>query len=208
MKHMMDASEWTWARSTSTDTSHLIELKNGDLVEVEVRCQKGAVLNVVTMDGQIVFLDQGSAIRFFGRLSGFAALEVATGEEFSYRCRLRRYDEPIDPTPVQITVSQTIDPVQLAIREEMKRYLARLETDKLLADDASVEELMDDIESGDLEFEPEADPWGLGYEDPDSPPEGVSGPAGGPDSDKGEVIAPSPSPASAGSAEASDGGTR
>ncbi len=49
------------------------------------------------------------------------------------------------------------------IREELRKYVSRLEADKALATDVDVEELYDDIESGEHEFEAEPDLFGLGY---------------------------------------------
>lgn len=136
-------------------------------VTCEVRCPSSAVLNGITKNGETVCLAVGVVCEFDGRLEGFSALEVVASEAFAYCIRQKgRWLEIPDPVPVAVAADEpTNKPIADLVRQELQKYLARHEMDTALSSDVSVEELLEDIQSGDLDFEDEPDPFGLGYEE-------------------------------------------
>ena len=56
-------------------------------------------------------------------------------------------------------------PITDLITEEVRKYIGRAEAAGVLGTDISIAEFLDDVENGDLEFDEEPDPFGLGYEE-------------------------------------------
>lgn len=135
-------------------------------IDLEVRAVD-LVVNLITTDGETFYLGSGDVVRWSGKVQGFAAIEIITQHTFAYQIRAKgRWREVPDPERLVVTGDASLEsPIDQRIREELKRYLVKLQVDGLLADDAAVQELMDDIDNGDHEFEQEPDPFGLGYEE-------------------------------------------
>lgn len=141
-------------------------------VSLEVRCPSPVTLNAVMQDGRSLYLDWGSVVSFSAKMVGFVEFEVVTEAPFMYRCSQRtRWFETVDPTRLVVDIDESVEkPISDLIREEVLKYVGRQEAAGVLADDISIAEFLDDIENGDLEFEAEPDPFGLGYgEDPQEP---------------------------------------
>lgn len=167
MRKLFDASEWTCVVPEAPGKSFLMEVPLRANVELEVRCSGGVVVNGITSDGTTLFLGSGTQVEVSARLVGFVAVELVTGAgAFAYKSVNRdKWREIPDQTPCQVTAVIETDPVRAAMREEMRRYLLKLEADKLLADDVSAEELWEDFEHGDLEFDEEPEMFGSGHEE-------------------------------------------
>lgn len=137
------------------------------MVAFEVRCQDPVTVNLIDSDGQTVFFDHGRVVSFDGTLDGFVSVEVISARAFCYWFRGKnRWLEVPDPTPAAVAIDEPVNkPLADLVRAELQKYLARQQLDSAFASDVSVEELLDDLENGDLEFESEPDPFGLGYEE-------------------------------------------
>lgn len=133
----------------------------------EFRCASPIVVSGVDEDGQTVFLGDGKVVYLDGVFDGFKALEVNADAPYCYWFRVKgRWFEVPDPVPMAVKVDEpATKPIADLVRQELQKYLARRNMDSELATDVSVEELLDDLENGDLEFEEEPDPFGLGYEE-------------------------------------------
>lgn len=136
-------------------------------VTAEFRCASPLVVSGVDEDGQTVFLGDGKIVYLDGVLDGFVSIEVNADAPYCYWIRAKgRWLEVPDPVPAAVKVDEPANkPIADLVRQELQKYLARRSMDQELATDVSVEELLDDLENGDLEFEEEPDPFGLGYEE-------------------------------------------
>lgn len=175
MMRTINAEEFAFAVPTAEgQRSWLFEVRERTGVQMDIRCDEEVTLNGITTNGETVFLDRGRVVAFTSRLVGFSALEIVASKAFAYRSREKsRWREIPDPT--RMVVEPDVDagkPMSDLVKEELKKYLAKLDANKSLASDVDVEELFDDIEQGDLEFEQEADPFGLGYSEPEPQEEG------------------------------------
>lgn len=132
-------------------------------VDLEIRSPKPLTLSAVTEKGEVLPLSMGQFLRFNGKLEGFVAFEIVATDTFAYRSLQKaKWLEVPDQTRLTVDSDQAhMTPTQLMIRDELKRYVAQLQADNALADDISVEELYDDINSGEHEFEAEPDLFGL-----------------------------------------------
>lgn len=171
MIEKLNAAEWQFhSPAGSGETRSLLSaLKGVTGVNLEIRSEKPVSLNAITADGTVLPLAVGQFCRFNGRLEGFVAIEVICDAPIAFKAleKVAWWEVP-DPTKITVDSDEkALSPTQHMIRDELRKYVSRLEADKLLADDVSVEELLDDIEAGDHEFEAEPDPFGLGYEEPD-----------------------------------------
>lgn len=143
-------------------------------VEIEVRCASPVEINGITDSGETILLAWGQFALFKGRLLGFSGLEVVATENFSIRLASKtKWLEIPDPVPVVIHAEHSAQqPLQDAIREELTRWMGRESAKQFLKDDADIDELLDDVFNGDLEFE-EEDHHGLpsmrGFEEEDEP---------------------------------------
>lgn len=145
--------------------SCLIELEPLVGVTVEVRSSDPVELRAITALGQTVFLDWGQRISFAGKLEGFKALEIVAQAPFSYYVKAKEgWLEKPDPKSYVVEIDESANkPMADLVKAELRKYLGRLAAENALASDVDVEELMDDLDNGDLEFEAEPDPFGLGY---------------------------------------------
>lgn len=165
------ASEWTThvPNGEGEARSCLISLKGQQSVDFEVRSTHDLQVNLINLDGETLPVGYGRQVQLFARLEGFAALEIVTDQPFAYRSvqKLKWLEVP-DETRLTVDIDEkATTPVENLVRAELQRYAGRLAAAGMLADDASLEELLDDIDNGDHEFEAEPDPYGLGYEEPD-----------------------------------------
>lgn len=135
-------------------------------VNLELRSHAPMEASLIAYTGELLPIASGTHIKYRQKVVGYVGVDVVTSATFAYRCNFsRRWFEQLDPTPVSVTVDQPANPLVEAMREELHKYLRRKELDETFKDDVSVEELLDDLENGDLEFEQEPDPFGLGYEE-------------------------------------------
>lgn len=132
-------------------------------VSFEFRCRDELTVELIDSDGQSVFWDRGRVVKFDGSLDGFEGVRVESATAFCYWFRGKgRWLEVPDPVPMSIDVDEPANkPTADLIREELRRYMARKNMDSELATDVGVEELLDDLEHGDLEFDDEPDMFGL-----------------------------------------------
>lgn len=157
-------------------------------ITFEVRSSEVVTLNAVTKDGLTLFLDRGSVILFSAKMVGFAFFEVLCKIEFMYRSTMRsRWFEIPDQTRLTVDIDESASkPLADMIREEVLRLYGQEQLNQVMSD-MSLEELIDDIQNGDLDFEEEPDPFGLGAvemeevrtdrpAEPSLPPEAASGP--------------------------------
>lgn len=149
-----------------------IELKGVEAVDVEIRSDTPVTLRAVAEAGHSVFLGWGQIVSFNGRLQGFAALEVETDTPFSYRCDAKAgWLEKVDPTPMVVSLEQKASsPIDQLVRQELQRMLGQMQARDMFKSDEALEEFLDDIENGDLDFEAEPDPYGLGFQEQDLMP--------------------------------------
>lgn len=136
-------------------------------ITAEFRCANELVVSGVDEDGQTVYLGSGRIVYLDGVLDGFVSVEVNADAPYCYWVRAKgRWLEVPDPIPVAVKIDEPVNkPIADLVRQELHKYLARRSMDSELATDVSVEELLDDLEHGDLEFEEEPDQFGLGYEE-------------------------------------------
>lgn len=143
-------------------------------LEIEVRCPTPVEVNGITETGETVLLAWGQFAHFKGRLLGFAGLEVVATENFAIRLASKtKYLEIPDPVPtVIISEGSASQPLQDAIRQELMKWAGRESAKNFLKTDADINELLDDVFNGDLEFE-EEDHHGLphmrGFEEEEAP---------------------------------------
>lgn len=164
----IDASFWTNTipQGDGEQRSLLLPIeKDGVVWEMEVRSAEPVIVNLINKDGETVFLDSGQHVEFVGRVKGFSAFEILASSPFSHRSNVKgRWFETVDPTRLTVEIDESAKkPIADLVRAELQKYLARRSMDSELGSDVSVEELLDDLENGDLEFETEEDPFGLGY---------------------------------------------
>lgn len=134
-------------------------------VELEVRCEKDIVVNVVTEDGESIPLVNGKIVRWNGKLEGVSAVEIVADTGFWYSCRKSRWFEFVDPNPMAIELVQTKDDVlRSMIEERLRAWEVKHHLDRPLSEDEK-DELVLDLVRGDLEFDDEPDAFGLGYEE-------------------------------------------
>lgn len=136
-------------------------------ITAEFRCASEVVVSAVDADGQTVFLGEGKIVYLDGVFDGFVSLEVNANAAYCYWIRTKgRFLEVPDPIPAAVTLDQPVDkPIADLVAEHVRKYLAAKELDSSFQTDEAVEELIDDIQQGDLDFEAEPDPFGLGYEE-------------------------------------------
>ena len=140
-------------------------------VSIEVRSASPCTVSAITADGESVFLEAGSVIKFTARLEGFSAVEIQGTDTFAYRCDANRFDEEVDPRRLVVALDEPASkPIDDLIREGIAKYLGKMKAQGIL-DDAELEELVDDVYNGDHEFEEEPDPFGLGHVEDDADPE-------------------------------------
>lgn len=164
-----NASEWSFHQLEKEEMrSCQIEIAGAvNAVSIDVRCPSPVTLNAVMADGRTLYLDWGSVISFSAKMVGFVAFEVLTDKSFMYRCNQRsRWFEVPDQTKMVVDIDESANkPITDLITEEVRKYIGRAEAAGVLGDDISIAEFLDDVENGDLEFEEEPDPFGLGYEE-------------------------------------------
>ena len=143
--------------------SIVLELPLVSSLELEVLSATGVTVNLITADGETLFLDSGQRVSVQLKLTGFRGLEILASGLFSYRSSAKaRWFERLDPTPMAVVAEQPArQPILDMLRTELNAYMARKELDEELRSEVSVDELIEDIESGDLDFEPDIDEFGL-----------------------------------------------
>lgn len=203
MLTVINAREWERVQpdGTGEKRSLLMEIEGEAGVEIEVRCGHPVELNAISDTGHSVFLAWGQHCKFAGKLIGFRAVEVVTDQPFCIRSAVKnKWFEKPDPKRVTVLVDNPADkPVEDLIREALLKQLTALRLDGMFKDDAEVEELIDDLQNGDLDFEEEPDPFGLGaIEEPDDEeePELPLGEPGAPPAPPAGPSGPAPAPAS------------
>lgn len=162
-------SEWAFytPKGDGEQRSVLVSIDGLLSLDVEIRSSDPVSLQLIAETGETLFLEWGQVLHFHGRCDGFVALEVVASKPFAYRTVVSsKWLEKPDPTPLTIAVDEAAStPVANLVRDELRKYVGRLEAANALASDVDIEELYDDIEQGDLDFEEEPDPFGLGYEE-------------------------------------------
>lgn len=180
------AGEWEFytPEGKGEQRSVLLDLNGWDGVEIDIRSSSPVELRTITDKGNTLFLDWGQTISFSGKLVGFAALEVVANNPFAFRARKKaKFLEVPDPKRLVVAVDESsAKPMQDLVRQELLKYLGRASAMGALKDDVSVEELLDDIESGDLDFEAEPEMFGIGHAEmpplePEAPAQPVPAPA-------------------------------
>lgn len=162
----LDAREWNnhVIGGQGEQRSVQLPLKNATSgVDISIRCPAWCVVNGITLEGETVPLAAGMMPTYRGKLIGFGAIEVVTDKDFSYRLLQKtRWFETPDPTPVVAPIDERADkPIEDMIKEGIAKQLHRWKLDNVFADDVEVEELLDDLQNGELEFEEEEDHYGL-----------------------------------------------
>lgn len=141
----------------------LIPIPEEMKVELEVRSDVEVTVSVVTGDGEIIPLEVGKIVRWSGRLTGVSAVQIAASSGFWYSCHKSRWFELVDPTPLQIEMTQTKqDVLRSMIDERLRAWEMKRKLDTPLTEDEK-DELVLDIVHGDLEFDEAPDEFGLGY---------------------------------------------
>lgn len=162
----MRLNEWQFHHPTDDgDTSFLFNLGDAKRLEFEARSSHLLVLNAVSPDGETVFLSRGNVVHHEGRLDGFQALEIVTPGSFATRSSFKRASwlEKNDPEPITVIIEQPADPVKAEIRRQVAAQMRRHYTLR----GGTVDELIDDVENGDLEFEDEQLEMFTDYEEMD-----------------------------------------
>lgn len=155
----LDGGGWTFFEGKQ----HMLELLHPSTVHLEIRCAEGAVLSAVTLEGELLFLEQGSDIRYSGVVTGFKGLDIEPSGPFACRLQCLRTDSVVDPVPAVMHVAVPLDPVKAAVQEAIRQQLWELRERGML-EDAEVEELLQEMQEDELEFEDEEpDPFGLGH---------------------------------------------
>lgn len=148
--------------------NQVYEIPDWNGVDVEVRCPEPVILNLVTKDGETLFLASGTVAGYRGRLVGAVALEVVCTAPYAIRLdQKKRWFEVVDPEPAVVVVDRPGEKaVEDIVRVELAKYVQKLKDMNAFNEEVEVEELLEDIRAGDLEFEEESmviDNFGLGY---------------------------------------------
>lgn len=146
------------------ETRCLIPVKEMMKVELIIRSPKPVDVFWINAEGVSFPVTCGVDVNYRGKLD-VGAVEIVGATSFWYRCHQSRWFDLVDPVPMKIELVQTDqDVLKAMIDERLRQYKAAYEIDRELSDD-EVDELVLDIASGDLEFEPMPDEFGLGYEE-------------------------------------------
>ncbi|WNK12883.1 MAG: hypothetical protein [Microvirus sp.] len=171
MLQKLRASDWQFysPKGSGEKRNCQIDLKGVSGVSCEIRCDFPAELKAITTDGHTLLLGWGQVVSFTGRLEGFAALEIVSEKPFAFRASVNgAWFEVPDQTKLTIDHDEKAStPVENLVRNELKRVLGQMAARDLFASDVALEELLEDIDKGDLDFEAEEDPFGLGFEEPE-----------------------------------------
>lgn len=161
----MNAQEWVWYTPEEPE-SFIFGAKDVRFLEFEVRSTQDVQVNLVTLDGQTLHIDQDRIVRFKGRVDGFGGIEVVAETAFAVKSNVSRsrWKEIVDPTPARLIVKEPADPVKAEIARQLREYIAKREMAEQIGS-LSVEDLMDDLENGDLEFEDEFEDDSTPYEE-------------------------------------------
>lgn len=185
MLQVFKASEWQHyiPQQENGETRNIrLELEPTGSIDIEILSAKPVTLNLISTDGETLYVKSGNHVHVQMKYSGFFALEIVADGLFSYKTRSKlRWYEKLDPTPLAIAADTPAkQPLLDLMRAELAAYMARRDIADELRDEVSVEELMADIESGDLDFEDDVDEFGLSaldmqpvepvYDDPGTPP--------------------------------------
>lgn len=166
MKNII-AKEWQLFESKEEGLrSCLLPMEGVNAWTLDIRCPSPVTLNAVMEDGRTLYLDWGCVISFSAKMDGFAAFEVLSEKPFMFRstARTRWYEIP-DETKLVVDIDESATkPIADMIKEEVLKMYGREQAASIMSD-LSLEELLDDIENGDLDFEEEPDPFGLGHEE-------------------------------------------
>lgn len=152
------ASQWEFFKAQNGETSSLFDLASvgSRYVTFEVRCPSEVVMNLVTDDGEVLFFGAGRVVDFKGKLAGFSKIEIVSKETFAVCSDMGRgWFERVDPKPFVVVDQAPSDPVRVAIAAELRKYVGRLEAEGMLKDEVDVAELLEDIDSGDHDFDDE-----------------------------------------------------
>lgn len=164
MLRTYDASafkEW----QVNGDNSCLIPLMPAVLFDLNVRSEKELTISLVTEDGQTIPMETGKIVNMKGVNRNYQAIEISATDNFWYQCTVRRTDEEVDPTPVQIELhTSSEDILRNLIDERLRRWKHEQQLNRELTEDEK-DELILDLAHGDLEFDDSPDQFGLGYEE-------------------------------------------
>lgn len=164
-----DASQWVWHETSATEgekRSCTMDVQGVSSLELEVRSAADVVVNLITLDGLTLPVQEGKFISVHAKLSGFAGVEIVASTPFCYRTSgLTLHEEKVDPRSMTVIAEESSSaPMSQMIADEIRKHLQRQEAQRTLTEDEAME-LVDDYLQGDLEFEDEPDMFGLGYEE-------------------------------------------
>lgn len=164
MINTLRAAEWEYV-PPSTE-GWLFELPNPlSVVRFDFASEKELHLSGIDLNGEVIFFQKGGCFSFAAQLEGFKALHVTGGDGFSVRAFASSGREFRDPTPMVIVEAKPVDPVRLAMADEVRKQFEKWKLDGLFNDpaaaDKEIDEFVEDLVDGDMDFEEGDDEFGL-----------------------------------------------
>jgi hypothetical protein len=142
----------------------IFDLDGALIVESWFRTLEHLNVELVTSDGELHPYEAGNFVQLNARLEGYVGVRVSSAGPFSYSfVRRGNHTETIDPRPLVVVVEDQEVLAEVAMRKEIASQLRAMQLDNHFKNDEAVMELIDDLENGDLEFESEADEFGVGH---------------------------------------------
>lgn len=147
-------------------SSCLIPMEGKDSCDLEVRSQKSVTVNVVTVDGEPFPVADGPIVRWNGRKMECSGVEIVSDTGFWYACRSATgWFERLDPTPAVVELVHTEKDALVAMIDEAVSRKWRQVNGNAPMSENEWEEMVLDLAEGNLDFDPEPDEFGLGYEE-------------------------------------------